>query len=211
MSRCAWCAGANSKQPARQKRAPAGLTPSPCLLLPPTPCFLFRPFCRLKDTQALPATEEVVYAVTHEDKEGPPSPKKGLPRTESESSLEELQPHPHQPRGALDLATTVERIQSVGWPLRRGLPVVNRGDIRGAPGAQPVLHLPAPRHTITHNRVSPSLPFFLNLFCAPPPLPLAQNFVIADPTLPDCPIVFASDPFLHLTGYSREEVLGRNW
>lgn len=38
-----------------------------------------------------------------------------------------------------------------------------------------------------------------------------QNFVIADPTLPDCPIVFASDPFLKLTGYRREEVLGRNW
>jgi PAS domain-containing protein len=35
--------------------------------------------------------------------------------------------------------------------------------------------------------------------------------VIADPTLPDCPIVFASDQFLALSGYSREEVLGRNW
>lgn len=44
---------------------------------------------------------------------------------------------------------------------------------------------------------------------APPSPP--QNFVIADPTLPDCPIVFASDPFLKLTGYRREEVLGRNW
>lgn len=37
-----------------------------------------------------------------------------------------------------------------------------------------------------------------------------QNFVIADPNLPDCPIVFASDDFLRLTGYAREEVLGRN-
>ena len=44
----------------------------------------------------------------------------------------------------------------------------------------------------------------------PPFLPL-QNFVIADPTLPDCPIVFASDSFLKLSGYRREEVLGRNW
>ena len=42
-------------------------------------------------------------------------------------------------------------------------------------------------------------------------LPARQNFVIADPTLPDCPIVFASDPFLKLSGYRREEVLGRNW
>jgi len=39
---------------------------------------------------------------------------------------------------------------------------------------------------------------------------IQSNFVIADPTLPDCPIVFASDPFLHLSGYRREEVLGRN-
>lgn len=46
---------------------------------------------------------------------------------------------------------------------------------------------------------------------APPLPPAAQNFVIADPTLPDCPIVFASDQFLALSGYSREEVLGRNW
>ncbi|KAG1660149.1 hypothetical protein FOA52_007806 [Chlamydomonas sp. UWO 241] len=37
-----------------------------------------------------------------------------------------------------------------------------------------------------------------------------QNFVITDPGLPDAPIVFASDAFLDLTGYSREEVLGRN-
>ncbi|KAG2497547.1 hypothetical protein HYH03_004294 [Edaphochlamys debaryana] len=39
---------------------------------------------------------------------------------------------------------------------------------------------------------------------------IQQNFVISDPTLPDCPIVFVSDAFLELTGYSREEVLGRN-
>eukprot|EP01025_Chloroclados_australasicus_P002375 TRINITY_DN10542_c0_g1_i2.p1 TRINITY_DN10542_c0_g1~~TRINITY_DN10542_c0_g1_i2.p1 ORF type:complete len:727 (+),score=70.48 TRINITY_DN10542_c0_g1_i2:74-2254(+) len=39
---------------------------------------------------------------------------------------------------------------------------------------------------------------------------IQQNFVISDPTLPGCPIVFASDSFLELTEYSREEVLGRN-
>ncbi|GMH33892.1 hypothetical protein BSKO_01726 [Bryopsis sp. KO-2023] len=37
-----------------------------------------------------------------------------------------------------------------------------------------------------------------------------QNFVVCDPSLPDTPIVFASDAFLDLTEYSREEVLGRN-
>uniref|UniRef100_A0A126X3J4 non-specific serine/threonine protein kinase n=2 Tax=Chlamydomonadaceae TaxID=3051 RepID=A0A126X3J4_9CHLO len=39
---------------------------------------------------------------------------------------------------------------------------------------------------------------------------IQQNFVITDPTLPDSPIVFASDSFLELTEYAREEVLGRN-
>ena len=37
-----------------------------------------------------------------------------------------------------------------------------------------------------------------------------QNFVISDPSLPDNPIVYASEGFLMLTGYGREQVLGRN-
>mmetsp|Transcript_33745 Transcript_33745/g.74029 ORF Transcript_33745/g.74029 Transcript_33745/m.74029 type:complete len:516 (-) Transcript_33745:229-1776(-) len=37
-----------------------------------------------------------------------------------------------------------------------------------------------------------------------------QCFVITDPSLQDNPIVYASDDFLSLTGYAREEVLGRN-
>nr|AHZ63914.1 phototropin [Cylindrocystis sp. VAZE] len=39
---------------------------------------------------------------------------------------------------------------------------------------------------------------------------IQKNFVITDPRLPDNPIIFASDDFLQLTEYSREEVLGRN-
>nr|AHZ63920.1 phototropin [Zygnemopsis sp. MFZO] len=39
---------------------------------------------------------------------------------------------------------------------------------------------------------------------------IQKNFVITDPRLPDNPIIFASDDFLELTEYSREEVLGRN-
>jgi PAS domain S-box-containing protein len=35
-------------------------------------------------------------------------------------------------------------------------------------------------------------------------------FVITDPSLQDNPIVFASDDFLNMTGYQREQVLGRN-
>jgi len=37
-----------------------------------------------------------------------------------------------------------------------------------------------------------------------------QCFVITDPSLQDNPIVYASQDFLTLTGYSRDEVLGRN-
>nr|AML77913.1 putative LOV domain-containing protein [Lomandra longifolia] len=39
---------------------------------------------------------------------------------------------------------------------------------------------------------------------------IKQSFVLTDPSLPDMPIVYASDAFLSLTGYSRHEVLGRN-
>lgn len=37
-----------------------------------------------------------------------------------------------------------------------------------------------------------------------------HSFIITDPSLTDNPIVFASDDFLKLTGYTREQVLGRN-
>uniref|UniRef100_UPI004072FDCA Haloalkane dehalogenase,non-specific serine/threonine protein kinase n=1 Tax=Rhodococcus rhodochrous TaxID=1829 RepID=UPI004072FDCA len=39
---------------------------------------------------------------------------------------------------------------------------------------------------------------------------IEKNFIITDPRLPDNPIIFASDSFLQLTEYSREEILGRN-
>ncbi|CAN8253145.1 unnamed protein product [Cochlearia groenlandica] len=39
---------------------------------------------------------------------------------------------------------------------------------------------------------------------------IEKNFVISDPRLPDSPIIFASDSFLELTEYTREEILGRN-
>jgi PAS domain S-box len=37
-----------------------------------------------------------------------------------------------------------------------------------------------------------------------------QNFVLSDPRLPDNPIVYASEGFYKLTGYAKEQVLGRN-
>ncbi|KAF6159932.1 hypothetical protein GIB67_033016 [Kingdonia uniflora] len=40
---------------------------------------------------------------------------------------------------------------------------------------------------------------------------IKQSFVLTDPHLHDMPIVYASDAFLHLTGYTKHEVLGCNW
>tara|TARA_B110000305_G_C19318728_1_gene577815 strand:- start:17 stop:505 length:489 start_codon:yes stop_codon:yes gene_type:complete len=37
-----------------------------------------------------------------------------------------------------------------------------------------------------------------------------QNFVVTDPSLPDNPIIYATQGFLELTGYSLQQVLGRN-
>ena len=34
--------------------------------------------------------------------------------------------------------------------------------------------------------------------------------LITDPRRPDNPVIFANDAFLNLSGYSREEVTGRN-
>ncbi len=38
----------------------------------------------------------------------------------------------------------------------------------------------------------------------------AEGIVISDPTLPDNPIIYANEGFVRLTGYERDEVLGRN-
>lgn len=38
----------------------------------------------------------------------------------------------------------------------------------------------------------------------------AANFVVSDATNPEYPIIFASPGFLEMTGYSRDEVIGRN-
>lgn len=42
------------------------------------------------------------------------------------------------------------------------------------------------------------------------PIDGSVSLVLCDLELPDAPIVYASDSFLDLTGYSRDEVLGRN-
>lgn len=39
---------------------------------------------------------------------------------------------------------------------------------------------------------------------------LQQTFVVSDATRPDCPIIYASEGFFTMTGYSPREVVGRN-
>ena len=38
----------------------------------------------------------------------------------------------------------------------------------------------------------------------------SQSFVIADMTEEDCPIKFASQGFMDMSGYKREEIIGKN-
>jgi PAS domain S-box-containing protein len=47
-------------------------------------------------------------------------------------------------------------------------------------------------------------------FCTVALEAIAAGMVVADATAPSIPIIFASRPFLLLTGYSEEEVVGRN-
>lgn len=46
----------------------------------------------------------------------------------------------------------------------------------------------------------------LRRFFEASPIPL----VLASPVFDDCPLILVNDPFLDLTGYTRDEVLGRN-
>lgn len=46
----------------------------------------------------------------------------------------------------------------------------------------------------------------LSAFFERSPIPLT----LASPIFDDCPVIMCNDPFLNLTGYSRDEVIGRN-
>ncbi len=37
-----------------------------------------------------------------------------------------------------------------------------------------------------------------------------QGITIADPNLPDCPLMYVNEAFCRMTGYAREEIIGRN-
>ncbi|BDA49232.1 probable signal transduction histidine-protein kinase BarA at N-terminal half [Coccomyxa sp. Obi] len=39
---------------------------------------------------------------------------------------------------------------------------------------------------------------------------LSEGITIADPNLPDCPLMYVNEAFCSMTGYTREEIIGRN-
>lgn len=39
---------------------------------------------------------------------------------------------------------------------------------------------------------------------------LSEGITIADPNLPDCPLMYVNEAFCRMTGYEREEIIGRN-
>ncbi|CAL8466388.1 g5924 [Coccomyxa elongata] len=61
-------------------------------------------------------------------------------------------------------------------------------------------------HHVSGPVAAPCLPTSL----LQPLMKLAQSFVLANPEEPDCPIVYASQRFLDLTGYPRDRVVGHN-
>lgn len=156
---------------------------------------------RLKENVAKPIVDDVLQAVQREDGKEPQRLSRGAGGGGASGPR-------GMPRVALDLATTVERIQSVGGASRS----TTSACLGSAPRGSHAGIIPVAALWYTCVADTDALPCWVSppgFSCLLPRL--LQNFVIADPTLPDCPIVFASDPFLSLCGYRREEVLGRNW
>ncbi|WP_244926368.1 PAS domain-containing protein [Gluconobacter roseus] len=66
-----------------------------------------------------------------------------------------------------------------------------------------------PRHWAQAAISDPTLENRSNVFFAAVEM-TRMPMILADPRLPDCPIVFANNAFLDLTGYEASEVVGRN-
>lgn len=160
----------------------------------------------LQDKLVTPATDDVLLGLQEDDELATKAGAAGSVHPVHRLSTSTLLRQHH--RGQLDLGTTFERMQQVrvGSGLRNSY-VGALASAAGQAGRQrgrlhashASIHSTAPTTAGLgpHNSNSTTL--------------FTQNFVVSDPTLPDCPIVFASDGFLELTGYRREEVLGHNW
>jgi len=88
---------------------------------------------------------------------------------------------------------------ATGAPARG---IADKGDLE--PLGRPGLH-----HWRQANIVDPSLSERGGVFFAAVEM-TRMPMILADPRQDDCPIVFANNAFLDLTGYEEEEVLNRN-
>jgi len=66
------------------------------------------------------------------------------------------------------------------------------------------------RSSPTANNLPANLPTPLQSVLGAAVLATPTGIVICDPNLPDCPIIYANPSFYRITGYSDEEVIGRN-
>ncbi len=66
------------------------------------------------------------------------------------------------------------------------------------------------RSSPTANSLPANLPTPLQSVLGAAVLATPTGIVICDPNLPDCPIIYANPAFYRITGYSDEEVIGRN-
>lgn len=200
-----WCVGPQLfGQPAPPCDRPA--PKHACRLAHPPSCEPRPATSHLQDKLVTPATDDVLLGLQEDDELATKAGAAGSVHPVHRLSTSTLLRQHH--RGQLDLGTTFERMQQVRvgeWASQQlcggaGFSSWSGGETAGTAARFPCFCL-----------LSQS-PLALDLTNLTPQLcSRLQNFVVSDPTLPDCPIVFASDGFLELTGYRREEVLGHNW
>lgn len=66
------------------------------------------------------------------------------------------------------------------------------------------------RSSPTANNATANLPTPLQGVLSAAVLAAPTGIVVCDPNLPDCPVIYANPAFYRITGYSEEEVIGRN-
>ncbi|KAK3273786.1 Phototropin-2 [Cymbomonas tetramitiformis] len=111
----------------------------------------------------------------------------------------------------VDVTSKTEGTVGAAYADGHGVPLLVRYDARlKTEAVKPVQEVQAELHNMNKDKVPPVPASRAGLDMGTTLERIQQNFVISDPSLPDCPIIFASDAFLELTEYSREEILGRN-
>ena len=66
------------------------------------------------------------------------------------------------------------------------------------------------RSSPTANKLTANVPTPLQGVLSAAVLAAPTGIVVCDPNLPDCPVIYANPAFYRITGYSEEEVIGRN-